>query len=98
MKITNKQKIQIQREHAKALLKRECYLWSVYNNYSHAKERAFDYCKNLQEHLNGYDFAIITHNTFIFTAGFYYVDEETGVVSFCYITPKYDYKWDAIVE
>lgn len=72
-------------------------LYMVYGRYSDAKESAFDYCKELQYALNGFQGAIITHNSFIFTFGFYYntVDEETGELheNFCYITPSYNYTW-----
>ena len=62
----------------------------VYKSYSAAKQNAYDYCKRLQDKYNGYDFRIISANTFIFTAGFKFVDVETGVIKFMYITPSYD--------
>lgn len=65
-------------------------LEDVYKSHSVAKQNAYDYCKRLQEKYNGYDFRIISANTFIFTAGFKFVDVETGVIKFMHITPSYD--------
>lgn len=72
-------------------------LQHFYGRYSYAKEKAMEYCKDLMFELDGYGGAIINHNTFIFTYGFYYdkVDDETGEVyqNFCYITPSHNYTW-----
>lgn len=47
------------------------YLHDVYDNYSHAKERAWDYCHELCKKENGYNFHIISHNTFSFSVAWY---------------------------
>ena len=62
----------------------------AYTTYSAAKARAFSYCKDLQYRLSGYDFKIISKNSFMFTAGFTFADPETGVLKFMHITPSYD--------
>ena len=65
-------------------------LFHVYGKYSTAKARAFDYCRNLMNKLDGWGLKILSYNTFMFTAGFLFVDKETGVTKFMYITPSYD--------
>ena len=65
-------------------------LWDVYNNYSYKKSRAWDYCSDLCAQNDGWGLKVITYNTFIFTAGFYFTDKDTGVLRFMYITPSHD--------
>ena len=43
------------------------YLSQVYDNFSQAKQNAWDYCSNLFISENGTDFGIISHNTFGFS-------------------------------
>ena len=68
----------------------------AYTSYSTEKARAWRYCKDLCDRMNGYGLKVIHHNTFIFTAGFESVDPDTGVVQFTYITPNYDITIDAL--
>ena len=42
-------------------------LREVYDNYSAAKENAYNYCLGLCAKENGYNFRIISHNTFSFS-------------------------------
>ena len=63
---------------------------SAYGKYSAEKARAWRYCEDLCEKMNGSKLRVLAHNSFIFTAGFEFVDEETGVIKFMYITPNYD--------
>lgn len=85
--------------HSCALSRGDFTLENVYETtYSYAKQKAYEYCKNLFNSLEGHGFAIISHNTFIFTAGFYFylTDEETGEIThecFTQITPNYDRFW-----
>ncbi len=66
-------------------------LSDVYGRYSKAKENAFEYCKHIcYEHYDGRNLKIIGHNSNIFTAGFEFIDPDTGVVRFMYITPSYN--------
>lgn len=65
-------------------------LSDVYGRYSAEKARAFRYCEQLCEKLGGENLRILSHNTFIFTAGFTFTDADTGVVKFMFITPNYD--------
>jgi len=65
-------------------------LWKAYGNASNKKYRAWDYCKELCYKFNGHGLKVINKNTFIFTAGFEFEDEKTGVCKFMYITPSYD--------
>ena len=55
-------------------------------------KRAWRYCQEKQSELNGYGLKVITHNCMKFTAGFEYMDSDTGEVRFYYITPSFD--WD----
>ena len=65
-----------------------------YKNCSNHKWAAWEYCKNLRDKYNGVDLKIITYNQMMFTAGFTYADEDTGVVKFMYITKSYDVSID----
>ena len=65
-------------------------LYKVYGKYSANKAKAFEYCKELMYKMDGERLRIISHNTFIFTAGFRFIDKETGVIRFMFITPSYN--------
>lgn len=65
-------------------------IYDVYASYSQNKLRAWYYCKDLCAKYEGWGLKVISHNTFIFTAGFYFIDKDTGVLRFMYITPTYD--------
>ena len=73
---------------------RASQLHDVYGRYSYNKIRAFEYCKELCYQYNGTMLKIINHNTFIFTAGFQYIDLDTGVIKFMFITPSYNVSID----
>ena len=57
-------------------------LWQVYGNISSAKMKAMEDCKRWCHEDNGYNFRIISHNTFQFSVAWEleYVDEKTGEV------------------
>lgn len=63
-------------------------LYEVYDRYSSAKAKAFDYCKGLCAKKNGNGLRILSANTFVFTAAFTY--EENGKSYLMYITPSND--------
>lgn len=65
-------------------------LCNVYNDWSAAKERAYDYCLNQFDNLNGHDFRICSANTYTFTVGFYFTNED-GKECFAYITRDNDW-------
>ena len=65
-------------------------LHCVYKKYSVHKERAWKYCVDLCKKFDGENLRIISYNTNIFTVGFSYIDKETGIEMFCYITPSYE--------
>lgn len=50
----------------------------VYGRYSDAKRHAYDYCINLMRRYNGHNFAITSHNTFMFVVSFDFPNPETG--------------------
>lgn len=63
-------------------------LWQVYGNYSRAKAEAFDYCRRLMAEHDGRDLKILSHNTYMFTAAFSFMNKETGEAMLMYITPS----------
>ncbi len=67
-------------------------LWDVYDTFSNAKSRAWDYCyeKCLAE--NGECFGICSHNTFGFTVSWYVENGmriETPKNSYLILSPEY---------
>lgn len=66
-------------------------LSDVYENYSSAKRRAYEYCSGLCKKYNGTDFRIVAHNTMAFTVAFEGVLPESGEVGIFVITRDYDY-------
>lgn len=77
-------------------LSTDTQLSDCYGTYSMAKQRAYNYCINQMENVDGWGFRIISHNVNIFTCGYKYVDSDTGVIMFRYITPTYEVsvEWD----
>lgn len=66
-------------------------LSNCYGRFSTAKQSAFDYCKNLEKSLNGFDGTVISFNCRQFTYGFQFVDSVTGEICSAYITKLHDY-------
>ena len=60
---------------------------SVYGSFSYDKMRAFERCEDVMKNHKGFSLKIISHNTFMFTCGFEFFDEN-GKRFFCYITPS----------
>lgn len=73
-------------------------LYEAYGRPSYAKERAWEYCERLCEKHDGYGLVVMSANTFRFSAGFEYIDKETGAVSFMYISPDYDCSVDSLTS
>jgi hypothetical protein len=63
-------------------------LEDLYNNASIYKHRAYNYCVNLMQKLNGHDLKIIGGNCMTFSVGFLF--EQDGKECFAYITKSYD--------
>ena len=63
---------------------------SAYKKPSMAKRRAWNYCKELCAGLNGNNLKVVSNNCHFFTAGFQFVDKETGVVKYMHITASHD--------
>ena len=63
-------------------------LRDCYGSYSYAKERAFNYCKELCDKYNGTGLKIIGYNTCGFSCGFVGLVDNKKV--FVYITKDYD--------
>ena len=63
-------------------------IYQAYGRPSVEKTRAWEYCKNLCEEVNGFDLIISSKNTFKFSACFkFYAD---GELCYGYITADYD--------
>ena len=89
--MTAKQKESQARNHYKEWKRSGDYtLDCVYGSYSAKKERAWRYCQRKTTELNGYELKAISHNRWMFTAGFEYYDEKAQTVKFYYITPSYE--------
>ena len=56
------------------------HLDDCYQNYSSAKQNAFDYCINKQNKMNGSDGRILSYNTFVFTYAFMTDDNKLIVI------------------
>jgi len=55
-------------------------LWDVYGSVSQAKRDAFEKCKEWCYKDGGYNFHIISHNSYSFSVAWEYVDKETGEI------------------
>lgn len=69
------------------------YLSDVYKSPSDAKQRAYEVCHRMYLKMDGWDFHIVSHNTFTFCVAFQFMDPDTGEVVQAYITPTYNYYW-----
>lgn len=71
-------------------VKSEIYsLDCCYQSYSGAKARAWARCLKWCNDYEGSNLRVITYNTNVFTAGFSYVDKQTGEKMFMYISPSF---------
>ena len=70
-------------------------LYHVYGTFSKAKADAFDYCRKLQQKLDGTGGRICSANSFQFTYAFEYKDE-AGDICLCYITKEHDYMFPIV--
>ena len=67
----------------------------VYDRWSEEKQKAYNYCRELQQKYNGEYFRIIGACTSFFSAGFEYVNKE-GKRMFVYITHGGDYEMEVL--
>ena len=51
-------------------------LYDVYKTFSDSKYRAYDYCKDEMRLKDGFNFRITSANTFSFSCGFLYYDND----------------------
>ena len=63
-------------------------LSDVYGRYSSAKASAMRDCRLWCEEMNGYNFRIISHNTFGFSVAWNYTNKETGEIMTRIETPS----------
>ena len=83
----------------KARVRRDIYLWSVYQRPSKEKERKAERLMKRMKKEGGYALAIPSHNLYTFTFAYLHdeVNPDTGEVTkiyLRYITPIYDYNID----
>lgn len=64
-------------------------LYHCYSSFSEKKLHAWEYCKNLCYKYNGIGLKIISHNGYVFSAGFKFEDEQ-GRQCLMYITKTRD--------
>ena len=68
-------------------------LSAVYGSYSYAKANAWGYCERLCDAVNGTGLAVRSHNTFAFTANFFFINPENGREMLAIITPSYNHAY-----
>lgn len=66
-------------------------LFDCYDKPSQAKVEAENECMNKMYAEHGYDFRILSYNTFAFTCGWVMEDPETGVIMLRVETPENSY-------
>ena len=66
---------------------------SVYDRPSSAKLAAWDYVEGLCERVNGTGLAVSSHNTFTFTANFYFINPDNGREMMALITPAHNHAY-----
>ena len=71
-------------------------LYDCYESFSAAKARAWKDCKELRDKKSGWGLKVISHNGWMFTAGFVY--EQDGKEMFMYITPSKDETFEITEE
>lgn len=64
-------------------------LYDVYGSFSSKKYNAWKYCESLKARHNGHDLRVLSANTYMFTAGFRFRDDN-GNDCLMYITPSKD--------
>ena len=65
-------------------------IFDVYSKPSRDKLKAWEHCKNLCNTFDGYNLKVISKNTWKFTAGFEYIEEDSGQERFMFISPNYE--------
>lgn len=68
-------------------------LADVYGRYSMAKEKAFEYCRDLCKKYNGWGLCISSHNAQFFTVMFNFEHPETGELMVAKITRDYNHAY-----
>lgn len=71
------------------------YLTDVYDSYSVAKERAYDYCVRLCDEFDGWGFQIVGHNCMTFSVQFKFENPLNGLVMLAFITRDYNHLYFA---
>lgn len=71
------------------------YLSDVYDSYSVAKERAYNYCKRLCDEFNGWGFQIVGHNCMTFSVQFEFENPLNGCIMLAHITRYYNHLYFA---
>lgn len=66
-------------------------LSDIYDSYSVAKERAYNYCKRLCDEFDGWGFQIVAHNCQNFSVQFELENPLNGCIMLAYITRYYNH-------
>ena len=69
-------------------------LADAYGRYSKAKADAWKYCEEKRDKYEGWGLKVLSHNSFMFTAGFEFENPETGAIALCIITPSKDFAFE----
>lgn len=79
------------RQNYEAYLRSEMYsLEQAYGRYSDAKAKAWAYCRELMYKNDGYNLKVVSKNTSFFSAGFLFINKETGEEMYMHITKSAD--------
>ena len=68
-------------------------LSDVYDSWSDKKQRAYDYCRELYNDLDGWDFCISGSNCMTFSVMFDFENPETGELMRAHITKDYNHAY-----
>lgn len=90
-KVTGKKEIEKLKWYFDRWFHSEDTIYTAYENPSQEKIDWYEYFSRLA--YDNYSIVtginVITHNTFVFTMGYEFMDNETGEMCFMYITPTY---------
>lgn len=69
-------------------------VFRAYGRPSDAKINAESWCIHKMKNMNGWDYRILSYNTFNFTCGWLVENPETGVLQLCVETARNSYRFD----
>ena len=69
-------------------------LADAYGSYSSAKASAWKHCEEKRDDYDGWGLKVLSHNTYMFTAGFEFENPETGAIALYIITPSKEFAFE----